>query len=429
MERKVNQVLNDWKRSRGRLPLIVQGARQVGKTWSILDFGRRNFRNILYFNFESDRELTNIFERDLSPRRIIKELSVFAGESVFEDESLIFFDEIQACEKALTSLKYFAEEFPSYPIVCAGSLLGMAVNRGEFSFPVGKVSIVNMFPLDFEEFLWALDQKKGSEIIRDSFLNDMEFSLHQKFLDYYRQYLAIGGMPRVVQEYIDSADLMNVAGLQKNLNISFIADMAKYAETYKTVRVMAVYNSMPAQLAKENKKFQYKVIKSGARASAFGEAVEWLKASGIIVACHKISHGTFPAASFADPSSFKLYYSDTGLLCSMASMTLRRIINDTGEESTIRGALTENYVAVSLKTAGYEPYYWESEGKAEVDFVIQKDDQIIPVEVKAADNIRSKSLKQFISRYSPPVSYRISTKNFGFDNRIKSIPIYAVFCI
>ena len=429
MERKITRLLEDWRRSKARLPLIVEGARQVGKTWSILDFGRKNFRNILYFNFESNNDLRNIFDRDLDPHRIIRELSVLAGQSVFEEESLIFFDEIQACGKAITSLKYFAENAPAFPVISAGSLLGVAVNREEFSFPVGKVSVINMFPLDFEEFLWAIGQKKGTELIREAFEDNREFSLHQKFLDHFRQYLTVGGMPRVVEDFVDEGDWIRIAILQKELNMGYISDMAKYASHSETVRIMAVWNSIPAQLLKENKKFQYKVIKSGARASSYADAVDWLKASGIVVACHKVSQGKSPLTTFADPEAFKLYYADTGLLCGLTGISFRQITSESDAISKMRGTLAENYVAVSLKAAGFDSWYWESEGKAEVDFVIQKEGDVIPVEVKAADNVRSKSLLQFVSRYSPPVSYRISTRNFGLENRIRSVPLYAVFCI
>jgi len=429
MERKITKILNEWRVSKNRIPLILQGARQVGKTWSVLDFGNRSFRNILYFNFESNRELQNIFERDLHPQRLVSELSVLAGESVFENESLIFFDEIQACGLALTSLKYFAEETPQYAVVAAGSLLWVALNRREHSFPVGKVRVVNMYPLDFEEFLWAMGKKDAAEMIRESFESNRECSLHQTFLEYYRNYMAIGGMPRVVEEYLTSGNLLLSTILQKGLNDAYIADMAKYAEPGETVRIMAVYNSLPAQLAKENHKFQYKLIKSGARVAAYGSAIDWLKASGIVIACQKLSEGHLPVASFADPASFKLYHSDTGLLCSMTGLSPRLVISESYIGSNFRGALAENYVAISLIAAGYQSYYWESDGKAEIDFVIQKDDLVIPIEVKAADNVHSKSLQQYISRYSPAFSYRISSKNFGFENNIKSIPLYAVFCV
>jgi predicted AAA+ superfamily ATPase len=253
--------------------------------------------------------------------------------------------------------------------------------------------------------------------------------LHQKFIDYYRQYLAIGGMPGVVADYSGDGDLLHATILQKNLNDAFIADMAKYADPGETTRIMSVYNSLPSQLAKENRKFQYKVIKSGARVAAYGSAIDWLKASGIVIACNKVNHGRYPVKSYTDPASFKLYHADTGLLCSISGLLPQQIISGAGGGNIMSGAITENYVAASLKSNGYEPFYWESDGKAEMDFIIQKGDQVIPVEVKSADNVRSKSLQQYVSRYLPAISYRISARNFGFENNIKSIPLYAVFCI
>jgi predicted AAA+ superfamily ATPase len=429
MERKINIKLEEWLKNRRRLPLIVQGARQVGKTYSVLSFGRERFDSVLYFNFESNRELHRIFERDLSPRRILRELSVLAGENIREERSLIFFDEIQACSKALTSLKYFAEETPGYMIIAAGSLLGVAVNRDESSYPVGKVATVTMYPLDFEEFLWAVGQKEAAGIIHDSFSTFSSCSLHETFIDYYRTYLFTGGMPQVVKEYMETHDPMIAGEVKRGINNAYIADMARYAGKAETVRIISVYNSLTAQLAKENHKFQYKVIKSGARIAEYGSSIDWLKASGIVLACQKVSEGHIPLSAYSDPAAFKLYHSDTGLLCAMAGLTEKSITAERLTGSGFIGALAENYVAKSLKAAGYALYYWESKGKAEVDFIIQKGEQVIPVEVKASDNVRSRSLGEFVRRYSPPFSYRVSEKNFGNENNIRSIPLYALFCV
>jgi predicted AAA+ superfamily ATPase len=429
MERKINIKLEEWLKNRRRLPLIVQGARQVGKTYSVLSFGRERFDSVLYFNFESNRELHRIFERDLSPRRILRELSVLAGENIREERSLIFFDEIQACSKALTSLKYFAEETPGYMIIAAGSLLGVAVNRDESSYPVGKVATVTMYPLDFEEFLWAVGQKEAAGIIHDSFSTFSSCSLHETFIDYYRTYLFTGGMPQVVKEYMETHDPMIAGEVKRGINNAYIADMARYAGKAETVRIISVYNSLTAQLAKENHKFQYKVIKSGARIAEYGSSIDWLKASGIVLACQKVSEGNIPLSAYSDPAAFKLYHSDTGLLCAMAGLTEKSITAERLTGSGFIGALAENYVAKSLKAAGYALYYWESKGKAEVDFIIQKGEQVIPVEVKASDNVRSRSLGEFVRRYSPPFSYRVSEKNFGNENNIRSIPLYALFCV
>lgn len=430
MERKVENILLSWKNSIKRLPLIVHGARQVGKTHSILKFGKKYYKNVLYFNFESNSSLNEIFEKDLFPNRILKELSVLSGKTIMESDSLIFFDEIQASERALTSLKYFAEQTPQYHIIAAGSLLGVAINREKFSFPVGKVEMQTLYPLDFEEFLWAMQQKKGIEIIRECFNNNSECSLHQHFMNFYRTYLCTGGMPQVIKEYIETNDFDFTTAIQKNINDAYIADMAKYASPIETVRIMGVFNSIPAQLAKENKKFQYKYIKSGARAKEYQISIEWLMTSGVIVFSPKVTEGKFPLSVYTDTNSFKIYMADTGLLLSKFGVSANTIISEIQGFNNIKGILAENYVAAALLTKGYIPSYWESEGKAEVDFIIQnKNGEIIPIEVKSSENVRSKSLQQFVSRYKPVYSIRISSKNFGFENNIKSIPLYACFCI
>lgn len=436
MERKINKLLIEWKSSKNRLPMVIQGARQVGKTFSVLDFGKSNFRNVINLNFERNPDLHSIFERDLSPQRIIRELSVWSGETIYKEDSLIFFDEIQACNRALTSLKYFAEEDPSYTVIAAGSLLGVTIKREEYSFPVGKVRTVTLYPLDFEEFLWAMGLKEAVAIIHESFESDTTCSLHNILLDHYRNYLFTGGMPQIVKEFKAIHDLNNpvqsmelVTVLQNDLNDAYIADMAKYAGPHETVRIKAVFNSIPAQLAKENHKFQYKVIKRGARATDYETAIDWLKAAGIVIECQKVTEGRLPLSAFAMPGFFKIYLSDTGLLCSKAGLPFRTLFAGISESYGLKGSLAENYVAAALVAAGHSPFYWESQGKAELDFVIQRNEQIIPIEVKSANNVRSKSLQQFVTRYKPPYSFRISTKNFGFENKIKSIPLYAVFCI
>jgi predicted AAA+ superfamily ATPase len=341
----------------------------------------------------------------------LPQLMLLANQTIFEANTLIIFDEIQACERALTSLKYFAELAPEYHLVAAGSLLGVAVNREQYSFPVGKVQIQHLYPMDFEEFLWAMGNKAGAAIILDCFKHNSECALHTHFLELLKLYIVLGGMPQVVNDYVKNRDFNLVVSLQKNILNSYVADMAKYASTMETVRIMAVYNSIPAQLAKQNHKFQYKLIKSGARANVYEAPLDWLKASGLIQKVEKCHTPLLPLIAYSNPDFFKAYMSDTGL-------------------DGVKGALAENYVASALQVNGYVPYYWESEGKAEVDFIIQNNlDEIIPIEVKSSENVRSKSLMQFISKYDPAYSIRISTKNFGFENNIKSIPLYAVFCI
>lgn len=429
MERKVETYFSSWKKSPGRMPLMVVGARQVGKTYSIISFGNKNYSNVAYFNFESNTELQHIFQRDLNPARIVQELSILAGKTIAPKSTLIFFDEIQACEQALTSLKYFNEDASEFHVIAAGSLLGVAVNRNEYSYPVGKVEKINMYPLDFEEFLWALGQKDGCRLISEHFENNLEFSLHSKFLDYYYHYLAIGGMPQVVKEYIEKEDFNFVVALQKNINDAYVADMAKYASADETSKILASFNTIPAQLAKENRKFQYKLIKTGARAYQFESALDWLQASGVAHKCVKVNEGNFPLQMYSEPAAFKIYLSDNGLLCSKFGIAPHFLISGNRIVDNIKGALTENFVMNSLVANHFQPYYWESQGKAEVDFVVQMNNgDIIPLEVKSSDNVRSKSLRQFIIKYKPSYSVRISTKNFGFENEIKSIPLYALHC-
>ena len=430
MERKIENKILKWKNSSKRMPLIIKGARQIGKTYTALMIGKKYYKNTVYFNMEDSQELVSIFEKDFDIERIITELSIRSGESIFKNETLIIFDEIQACERALLSLKYFCEKAPEYHIIAAGSLLGVALNREKYSFPVGKVDMITMYPMDFEEFLWALNQHDLADAIREHYRSNEMFSLHDTAMMYYKTYLLVGGMPRAVLDYIETKDYNFVTASQKSLNDSYIADMAKYATPTATTRIMNAYNSIPAQLSKENKKFQYKVIKSGARAYEYETPIEWLNASGVINKCVKVREGKMPLSVFVENESFKIYMADTGILCSKFSIPAKMILTETNAFDGFKGALTENYVAAALKTNGYDLYYWEANGKAELDFVIQSTEgDIIPVEVKAADNVRAKSLGVFMKKYDIQKAIRISSKNFGFENNIKSVPLYAVFAI
>ena len=430
MERKIVNRLKLWKDSSRRMPLILYGARQVGKTYTILSFGKEHYKNTVYFNFEDSTELTNIFERDLNPARIIKELSAKSGQTILKSETLIVFDEIQACERALTSLKYFCENAPEYHIMAAGSMLGVALNRQKYSFPVGKVEIMTLYPLDFEEFLWPLGKKDLAGLIRNSFESHVSLSLHDTAMDLFRMYLVIGGMPRAVLEYIEKQDFNFVLAAQKTINHAYIADMAKYATPMETTRILAAFNSISAQLAKDNRKFQYKVIKSGARAYEYETPLEWLKASGVIMKCHKVNEGRIPLTAYMDGSFFKIYMTDTGLLCSKFGVPPNAVLVETPSFEGFKGALAENYVCSALTMNGYNPFYWESQGKAEIDFVIQdRGGGIIPVEVKSGDHVKAKSLAQFVGRYQCPYAIRISARNFGFENGIQAVPLYAAFCI
>lgn len=430
MERKIVKALLAWKNNTQKQPLLLQGARQVGKTYTLLSFGKEHYKNVAYFNLEESKEIPAIFERDLNPERVVRELAAQSGQTILPGDTLIIFDEIQACEQALTSLKYFAERAPQYHIIAAGSLLGVAMKREKFSFPVGKVDMLHLYPMDFEEFLWAIGQDALCGLIREAYEGFTPLSLHDTAMDLYKTYLVVGGMPRVVSQYADKRDFDFVVAHQRALNDSYIADMAKYAKPQETTRIMAAWASVPAQLAKENHKFQYKVIKSGARAKDYEVALDWMKAAGMINKCVHVTEGSLPLASYAENEAFKVYMVDTGMLCSKLDIAANVVIHTPHSFDGFKGALAENYIMQALVANGINPYYWTSPGKAEVDFVFQdKQGNIIPLEAKSADNVRSKSLRSYREIYKPVYSIRVSARNFGFENGIKSIPLYAMFCL
>ena len=432
MRRLIFDKLIEWKNSSSRKPLLLKGARQVGKTYALLEFGRNYYDNVVYLHFEGNTETLNkIFAPDLNPKRIIEEISVYAKQTIFPNKTLIIFDEIQACEQALTSLKYFAEEAPEYHIIAAGSLLGLAINRGKFSFPVGKVDMLTMYPMSFEEFLLATNNDTLIEKIRFSFSSFTPLAdvYHNLALELYKKYLVVGGYPAVVKTYLETEDFDSVRSVQADISDSYIADMTKYATPNETIRSIAIFNTLPSQLAKENTKFQYAVIKSNARAKDYELSLQWLKASSVVLENIKITEGKLPLSVYEQIDSFKIYYSDVGLLCFKSGTLPQDILINSSISDRARGLLAENYVAEQLVAQGYRLNYWESDGKAELDFVIRQNDSVVPVEVKSADNVRAKSLKVFIDKYSPSYSIRISARNFGFENDIKSVPLYAVFCL
>jgi uncharacterized protein len=431
MKRRISKSLLEWKNSNRRMPLIINGARQVGKTYIVEQFGKEYYENVLYLNMEIEVTLCKFIETELSPKKIIQYLEATKMQELFPGKTLIFFDEIQACERALTSLKYFCEQMPEHHIIAAGSLLGVAINREKYSFPVGKVNEINMYPLDFEEFLWAMNMEKlADEIISHYASNEtMPEALHEVALDMYQKYFIVGGMPAAVVAFIETESYVKVQPVQNNILNEYIADMAKYADPATSIKIRACYNSIPAQLAKENTKFQYKVAQRGGTATIFGEAIEWLIHAGITLKCQRLEHGYIPVNAYVDLINFKLYMADIGILTLRSKMPLQTILSPVEVDNTFLGAMTENYVAQVFTTKGYDLMYWQSDGKAEVDFVLQIDDAVIPVEVKKGTRNRSKSLGIFVEKYKSPYSIRISKKNFGFENRIKSVPLYAAFCI
>lgn len=426
MQRKVKQALLAWKNKKNHLPLLMYGARQIGKTYIIKEFGEEEFKNVVYVNFEKESSLDAYLELSIDPHFIIKTIEHLQGITIDPETSLIFFDEIQNSERALSSLKYFAEEASQYNIIAAGSLLGVKIKRERFSFPVGKVQIMNMFPMDFEEFLLAKDKNALLTAIKECYKNmkPMPVALHEEAMLEYKNYLIVGGMPAVVAAYVEGRDY---AELQDFLYSAYVADMAKYATKSESVKIAEAYDSLPVQLSKENKKFQYKLIKKGGRAALYGEPIDWLIQSGICLKCTLVEQGLLPLSAYQDLSSFKLYYSDMGIFSSRTHTTLAMLSNPAMQQ--FLGALSENYVAIALSANGYELNYWTSSFDAEVDFVIIKDDNIIPVECKAGEHVRSRSLQVYMKRYNSPYAIRISARNFGIENNIRSVPLYAAFCV
>lgn len=431
MYRKISQKLLAWKESPFRKPLLLQGARQVGKTFSVLEFGRNNYENVAYFNFETNTQLNATFEENIEPGYLLPVLSHIAGTSIIKEKTLIIFDEVQLCERALTSLKYFCEQAPEYHITALGSLLGVAVNRKTYSFPVGKVDMLTMYPMDMEEFLLALDESYLLEKIKACFTDKtaMPAALHQSALELYRQYLVVGGMPEAVMIFSKTKDYVFVRHIQDTILASYLNDMSKYNTENEIKKTRLTYDNITVQLSKKNTRFQYKLIKSGARAAEFENAIEWLILSGIVDQVYKVEQIKKPLANYRDIDAFKIYLSDVGLLCAKKDIIANDILYMVDELNDFKGGMTENYVHNQLKINDYTTYYWESDRGAEIDFIIQREGKLIPIEVKAADNTRAKSLKLYMDRFEPAYAIKLSTKNFAQEDNKLIIPLYAAFCI
>ena len=431
MYRKISMYLDEWKNSPHRKPLILQGARQVGKTFTVLEFGRTRYDNVAYFNFEMNPMLGRTFDGDISPDYLIPVLSHICKQTIVRERTLIVFDEVQLCERALTSLKYFYETAPGYHIIALGSLLGVAVNRANFSFPVGKVDMKTMYPMDIEEFMLALGEDMLVERIRECFdtRSPMPDALHDSAMRLYREYLVVGGMPECVSQYAATKDFILVRTIQENILAAYLNDMSKYNNLNEIKKTRLAYENITVQLSKKNTRFQYKLIKTGARAAEFENAIEWLALSGIACRVYKAEQIKKPLENYKDIDAFKIYVSDIGLLFAKKQLFSYDILYMSDELDDFKGGMVENYVNFHLTAKGYMTYYWESERGAEVDFVIQREGRIIPVEVKSADNTRAKSLKIYMDTYSPDYAIKLSAKNFGFENNIMTVPLYAVFCI
>lgn len=429
MRRKIEEKLAAWGESQKRKPLVLNGARQVGKTYSVLKFGKERFAQTVHIDFSAQGAYGALFNDDITPDALIPQIEVLTRMRINPETTLLFFDEVQACPRALTSLKYFCERAPQYHIIAAGSLLGVSLARGDYSYPVGKVDALVLHPLDFEEYLWARGETQLSELIRGSFGSNAAFGLHERAMELYREYLLVGGMPEVVGAFSDQGDLGEARRLQGLLIDGYLADMTKYASPIDSAKILAVWHSIPEQLAKENHKFQYATIASSARAYQYEAAINWLKSAGMISFCCRVSEGRKPLYAFEERDFFKLYLLDVGILACTLGLEPADLLPAANKVSRVRGGIAENYTMQQLVANGFEPCYWGTTSKSEVDFVVQWDGEVVPIEVKSGGNVAARSLESYRKAYCPPYVVRLSSKNFGFERGVRSVPLYAAFCI
>jgi predicted AAA+ superfamily ATPase len=432
MNRKIENTLQKWSEKVGHLPLMLIGARQTGKTYILRNFvNTTNFENIVELNFYEKAIFKEFFAQSLNPQEIVHQIELYFQKTFSPENTIFFFDEIQDCEKAIASLKFFAEAKEQYHIVCAGSLLGVKINRMKAPFPVGKVQIEYLFPMDFEEFLWATDKKMLADEIFKCFSTNTPFSsiIHKKAMDIYKQYLCIGGMPAVVADYIENdQNLVKVdSSIVSDIITGYLADMTKYSENINSLKINNVFNCIPAQLAKEKHKFHYKLIEVNGKKEKYETAIEWLLQAGILLKVQLITKPQIPFLMDENNHSFKLYLLDTGIFNQLASIAFSDILQN--EKFNYIGAITETFVAQQFTAKRHKLYYWNSGNTAEVDYLLRTEEGIIPCEVKADTNVGSKSLQEYVKKYAPNYAIRISAKNFGFENKIKSVPLYAVHCL
>ncbi len=429
MYRKIEKELEKWKDD-FKMPLMLIGARQTGKTYILEKFCKDNFENYVYVNLEKEQDVSEIFSKYLTPEEIIEKIKVLKNVEFDEQNSILFLDEIQVNENAITSLKYFCESKRPYKIVCAGSLLGVKINRFKSSFPVGKVVIKYLYPLDFEEFLLALNEEKLIDEIKKHYVsNEVLFEpIHQKALDLYKKYLVLGGMPSIINDFITNncnISLVNFE-LQDYIITTYLADMNKYTENTESIKNSKIYNAIPKELARENNVFKYSIVDKEARKSRYENSLVWLLSSNMVLKCNLASKNESPLKAFTVEDKFKIYLSDCGLLRSLSNLDYSEILFDKNE--MYKGVLAENYVACEFYAKFKELFYYTF-NKFEIDFLIKINGNIIPVEVKSGSRVNSKSLNEYIKKYKPVYSIRISSKNYGFENGIKSVPLYATFCI
>ncbi len=426
MYRIAIEKLYKWKNSKRRKPLIIEGARQVGKTWLMKEFGKQAYSDTVYINFDSNTRMADLFAVDLDTERLILGLELYAGRKIDSDNTLLIFDEVQEVPKALASLKYFYENAPQYHIVCAGSLLGIALHQGT-SFPVGKVDFLKLYPLSFSEFLMATGNERFAKLLKKQDF-EMITNFKQTYIDALKQYYFVGGMPEAVQSFAESKDFNEVRTIQKRILAAYEQDFSKHAPNEIVPKIRMLWNSIPSQLARENKKFIYGLVREGSRAREYETAIMWLSDCGLVHKVSRVNAAGIPLKAYEDLKAFKLFIVDVGLLGCMTGLHQRTLLDGDDLFVEFKGALTEQYVCQQLKTIedlGIY-YYTNDRGSCEIDFVIDTGEQIIPIEVKAETNLRAKSLKTYRERFEPELSVRTSMADYKKEDWLLNLPLYAI---
>lgn len=426
MYRFTIEKLYKWKESKHRKPLIIEGARQVGKTWLMKEFGKTAYKDCVYINFDSNSVMAELFASDLNVSRIITGIELYAGKKIDPEETLLIFDEVQEVPKALSSLKYFYEDAPQYQIICAGSLLGIALHGGT-SFPVGKVDFMSLYPLSFKEFVYATLGERYAQLL-DAKDFELITPFKQVYINALKQYYFVGGMPEAVQSFVDDKDFNEVRSIQKRILTAYEQDFSKHAPADIVPKIRMVWNSIPSQLAKENKKFVYGLVREGARAKDYEAAIMWLCDCGLIYKVGRVNSGAIPLKAYEDLKAFKLFVLDVGLLGCMTGINQSVLLKSNELFVEFKGALTEQYVCQQFKTLpDIGIYYYNNDrNTCEVDFVIDVGDKAIPVEVKAEENLKAKSLKSYRDRFSPEISVRTSMADYRQDDRFINLPLYMI---
>ncbi len=430
MKRSAYKTLVEWKNKKNRKPLLLQGARQVGKTYLVNEFGKNEYSSFINLNFELDPNLQSLFSSGYNPETILSNLSLLIGKKIVPDNTLIFFDEIQAAPEVLTSLKYFQEQSPEFHIIAAGSLLGVSIGKAN-SFPVGKVNFLTLYPMSFGEYLDAIGEYLlANYIVQISKPEPLQEAIHNKLLSLFKLFLFVGGMPEVVQDYINNKNIETVRAIQNDILEAYKRDFSKYTERNQAIRISELWNSIPGQLARENKKFKYGEVRKGGRSSMFEQTIEWLRKAGLVNIVYNVPTPKIPVTAYADYSKFKVYLHDVGLLAAELNITSDLIVTPGKIFNEFNGAFIENFVAQELTSHGYNQlFYWTSKSDAEVDFILESESNIFPVEVKSGMNRNLKSLRSYSDKYNPDKIFRLSPRNLIQSDNFINIPLYAVILL